>query len=130
MLKAQCKNQMSQQATYKAEIHALHTEIANVTEKSELQATLSTKMCSIESPRPLVEAEPENLLNTAGPGRSPSWILLGKLMTPRRPMTGGEQTPTGPPVAYAPSPMTQCYQLDSPGSAVAPAQWENQRQRE
>ena len=30
LLKAQWKNQMSQQATYKAAIHALHTEIANM----------------------------------------------------------------------------------------------------
>ena len=59
LLKEQWKNQMSQQATCKAEIHALHTEIANMTEKSELQETLSAKMCScsIESPRPIVEAE-------------------------------------------------------------------------
>ena len=66
---------MSQQATYEAEIHALHTEIANMAEKSELKATPSAKMCSVERPRPVVDAEPENLLNTAGPRRSSSWIL-------------------------------------------------------
>ena len=76
LLEAQWKIQMSQQATDKAEIHALTTEIANMTEKSELKATLPAKMCSIESPRPIVEAEPENLLlNTAGPCRPPSWIF-------------------------------------------------------
>ena len=36
LLKAQWKSQMSQQANYKAEIHALNTEIANTQEKSEL----------------------------------------------------------------------------------------------
>ena len=55
LLKAQWKSQMSQQATKKAEIHALHTEIANTNAKSELQAPLSAKMCSIESLRPIVE---------------------------------------------------------------------------
>ena len=42
-------------------------------------------MCSIESPRPIAEAELGNLLNTAGPCSSPSWILLS---------TGGEETST------------------------------------
>ena len=55
-LKEQWKQQMSQTATHKAEIHALHTELANMAEKSELQATLSAKMCSVG-----------NLLNTPGP---------------------------------------------------------------
>ena len=42
-------------------------------------------------------------------------------MTPRRPTTGGEQTPTGAPVAYWPvSPVTQYYRLDSPGSTAKP----------
>ena len=81
---------MSQHATYKVESHALHTETANTNEKSELQATLSAKMCNIGLGLP--EAEPENLFNTAGPRRSPSWILPGELWTPRRPTTGGEQT--------------------------------------
>ena len=44
-------------------------------------------------------------------------------MTPLRPTTGGQQMPTGPPVAYGPSPMTQRYRLDSTGPAVAPAPW-------
>ena len=79
---------MSQQATCKVEIHALNTEIANMTEKSELQAMLSARMCSIESPSLTVEAALENVLNTACPGRSPSWTLPSELMTPMRPTTG------------------------------------------
>ena len=122
LLKAQWKNQMSQQATYKAEIHALNMEIASMIEKSELQATLSAKMCSIDSPRLTVEAAPDNVLNTAGPCRSPPWILPAELMTPMRPTTGGVQTPTGTPVAYGPSPVTQRYDLDTPAQCVAPAQ--------
>ena len=84
-VKAQWKQQVSQTATYKAEIHALHTELQNMAEKSELQATLSAKMISIEGPRPTVEAEPENLLNTVGPCGSPSSILPSQLATPMRP---------------------------------------------
>ena len=80
LLKGQWKQQMSQTATYKAEIHALRTELANLTERPELQATLSAKMCSIKSPRLIIGAAPENLLNTVGPRRSPSWILPGQLM--------------------------------------------------
>ena len=87
LLKTEWNTQMSQQATYKAEIHALYTEIANMQEKSELQAALSAKMCRVESPSLSVEAEPENLLNTECPGRSPSWIVPAELMTPLRPTT-------------------------------------------
>ena len=100
---------MSQQATYRAEIHELYTEMLNVREKSELQAVLSAKMCRVESPSLTVEAEPENVLNTPCPGRSPSWILPAELMTPARPTTGGVQSPSGPPVACGPSPVTQQY---------------------
>ena len=67
---------MSQQATYRAEIHELYTEITHMRDKSELQAALSAKMCRVESPSLSVEAEPENVLHTACPSRSPSWILL------------------------------------------------------
>ena len=107
MLKTQWKSQMSQWATYKAEIHALNTEIANMKEKSELQAMISKKNRIIEPPSLSVEAAPKNVHNTACPGRSPSWILPSELMTPMRPTTGGVQTPNGPPVAYGPSPVTQ-----------------------
>ena len=41
---------------YEAHIHSLNTEIANMTEKSQFQATLSAKMCSVESARPIVDA--------------------------------------------------------------------------
>ena len=37
-LKEKWKQQTSQTATYKAEIHALHSELANMAEKSELKA--------------------------------------------------------------------------------------------
>ena len=87
LLKAQWKSQMSQQATYRAEIHEFYIETLNMREKSELQAALSAKMCRVESPSLSVEAEPENVLNTACPGHSPSWILPAELMTPARPIT-------------------------------------------
>ena len=93
----------------------------NMREKSELQAAVSAKMCRVESPGLSVEAEPENVLNTACPGRSPSWILSAELMTPARATTGGAQSPSGPLVAYGPSPVTQQYRhkLDL---SVPPAQ--------
>ena len=78
-------------------------------EKSEMQAALSAKMCRLEQPTLSVEAEPENVLNTASPGRRSSWILASEVMTPARPGTGGIQTPTGPPVQLGPSPVTQQY---------------------
>ena len=65
-MKAHLKQQVSQTATYENEIHPLHTELQNVAEKSELQAAVSVKVISIEGPRPTVEAESENLLNTIG----------------------------------------------------------------
>ena len=64
LLKAPWKNQTSQQATYKAETHALNTEIANMAEKPELQAMLPAKTRGIDSPRPTVHAAPDNVLNT------------------------------------------------------------------
>ena len=51
-------------------------------------------------------------------------------MTPRRPTTGGVQIPTGPPVAYGPSLVSQCYQRDAPALSVMPAQRGDQNQRE
>ena len=71
-LKAQRKQQVSQAATYKAEIHALHTELRNITEKSELQAIVSARMVSMDASRPIVESEPEVLLNTTCPGEDPA----------------------------------------------------------
>ena len=98
---AQWKKQVSQSATYKAEIHALHTELQNVTEKSELQAMLSARMISVDASRPIVESEPEVLLNTVGPCGSP-WILPSQMITPMRPTTGGDRTPTGAPLPFGP----------------------------
>ena len=51
-------------------------------------------MCRLEQPSLTVEAEPENVLNTASPGRTSSWILPSEMMIPMRPTTGGLQTPT------------------------------------
>ena len=117
-MKEQWKQQLSdsyQAATYKAEIHALNSELANMAEKSELKATLSEKRISIEGTKPTVEAEPESQLNTVGPCGWPSWILPNQLVTTLRPTTGGKQTPSGAPASYGPSsPETQCYRLDTP----------------
>ena len=63
---------MSQQVCYRAEIHELYTEMLNMREKSEVHAALSAKMCHVEPPSLTVESEPENMLNTACPDRSPS----------------------------------------------------------
>ena len=53
-LKERWKKQVSQAATYKAMIHALHTELANHQEKSELK-----KGHYMNPPRPIVDMEPE-----------------------------------------------------------------------
>ena len=106
MLKSQWKHQI-QQASYMAEIHDLYTEMLKMRERSDMQASLSTKMCRLEQPSLTVKVEPENVLNTACPGRSPSWILASELMTPVKPTTGGIQSLRGPPVQYGPSPVTQ-----------------------
>ena len=74
--------QLSQQASYKAEIHELYTEMLNTHEKSEMQAALSAKMRRLEQPSLTVEAERENVLNTAPAGRRSSWILASELTTP------------------------------------------------
>ena len=130
LLKAQWKNQTSQQATYKAEIHALNTEIANMAEKSELQATRSAKMCSIDSPRATVEAAPENVLNSQH-----SWPMPLTIMESTWRINdtdeGNDRRSAGPPVAYGPSPpMTQRYAHGSPDLSVAPAQWGDPNQCE
>ena len=75
LLKLQWRRQLSQQASYKAEIHELYTEMLNTREKSEMMSALSAQMCRLESPNRSVESEPENVLNTASPGRRSSWIL-------------------------------------------------------
>ena len=63
-LKENRKQQLSQTATSKAEIHALHTEFASMEKKFEFKTTLSAKMINKEGPRPTVEIQTESLLNT------------------------------------------------------------------
>ena len=60
------KKQLSQQSTYRAEIHELHTEMLNMKEKSEMKSHLAANMCKIEQtvPSRTVDSEPENVLNT------------------------------------------------------------------
>ena len=88
-----------------------------MTEKSELKVTLSARMMSVDTGRPMVDAEPEVLLNTAGPCFSGSlWILPSQMVTPMKPTTGRERTPTWAPTSYGPpSPQTQRYDSGSPG---------------
>ena len=59
------KRQLSQQSTYKAEIHEFHTEMLNMKEKSEMQSHLAANMCKIEQsvPSRSVESEPDNVLS-------------------------------------------------------------------
>ena len=75
------KRQLSQQSTYKAEIHELYTEMLNMREKSEMQSRLAANMCKLEHsvPSRSVESEPENVLNTRSPGRCSRWILPEEL---------------------------------------------------
>ena len=89
------KRQLSQQSTYKAEIHELYTEMLNMREKSEMQSHLAANMCKIEHsvPSRSVESEPENVLNTRSPGRCSRWILPEELATPNRPTSSGLQSP-------------------------------------
>ena len=56
---------MSQQATYKVEIHALYKEIANMQEKSELQAALSGALSDKEL-QAVVDYTIENGLRPGG----------------------------------------------------------------
>ena len=46
--KLQWRRQLSQQSTYKAEIHELYTETLNMREKSEMKSHLSAQMCRLE----------------------------------------------------------------------------------
>ena len=39
-----------------------------------MKEALSAQMCRLEQPSLTVEAEPENVLNTASPGRTSTWI--------------------------------------------------------
>ena len=118
--------QLSQQASYKAEIHELYAEMLSMREKSEMQAAMSAQTRRLESLSLTVESEPENVLNTASPSRCSSWILPSEMMiTPDRPTTSGLQTPTGAPVQLGPSPVTQQYSRRSDLS-IPPAQWGNQ----
>ena len=124
LLKLQRRRQLSQQASY-TEIYELYTEMLNMREKSETKSALSAQMCRLESPSRSVESEPEDVLNTASPGRCSSWILPHLMMrTPDRPTTGGLQSPVGEPVQLGPSPLTQPYSCRSP-VGIPPAQWGN-----
>ena len=121
------RRQLSQQSTYKAEIHELYTEMINMREKSEMQSHLSAHMCKMEhtSPSRSLESEPDNVLNTASPSRSSAWILPSKMpTTPDRPTSSGLQSPSGIPVQLGPSPLTQEYCRPSP-CCVPPARWVN-----
>ena len=125
ILKLQWRRQPSQNASCKAEIHELCTEMLSMREKSEMQSALSAQVCRLEPPSRSVESEPENVLNTASPGRGSAWILLHEIMqTPDRPTTGGLQTPMGVPVQFGPSPATQQYSRRS-DLTIPPAQWGN-----
>ena len=125
------RRQLSQQSTYRAESHELYTEMLNTREKFEMQSRLAARMCNIEhsTPSRSVESEPENVLNTRSPGRSPSWILASEVETRNRPSSSGQQSPIGAPVQLGPSPQTREYSHPSP-RCIPPAQWGNQYARE
>ena len=118
------KKQLSQQATYRAEIHELYTEMLNMKEKSEMKSHLAANMCKIEQsvPSRTVDSEPESVLNTLSLGRSARWILPHELETPNRPTSSGLQSPAGAPVRLGPSPQTREYARPPP-CCVPPAQW-------
>ena len=118
------KRQISQQSTYRAEIHELHTELLNMKEKSEMQSHLAANMCKLEQtvPSRTLDSESENVLNTLSPGRSSRWILPSELETPDRPTSSGLQSPAGSPVQFGPSPQTREYARPPP-CFVPPAQW-------
>ena len=122
--KLQWKWQISRKASYKAEIHALQTEMLDLKEKSEMKSQLSANMRKIDQtvPSRTVESEPENFLNTLSPGRTTRWILPQELETPDRPTTSGMQSPIGLPAQLGPSPRIQEYSVPQPRS-VPPAQW-------
>ena len=99
------RRQLSQQSTYKAEIHELYPEMLNMREKSEMQSHLAAHMCKLEhtSPSRSLELEPDNVLNTASPGQSSAWILPSEMMTtPDRPTSSGLQSPVGAPMQLGP----------------------------
>ena len=125
------RRQLSQQSTYKAEIHELYAEMLNVREKSEMQSHLAAHMCKLEHsiPSRSVESEPENVLNTRCPGRCSSWILPSEMETPDRPTSSGLQSPIGAPVQLGPSPQTREYSHPSP-CCIPPAQWGNRYARD
>ena len=83
LLKLQWRRQLSQQFTYKAEIHGLYTEMLNMREKSETQSHLSAHVCKLEhtSPSRTPESEPDNVFSTASPSRCSSWILPSEMMS-------------------------------------------------
>ena len=125
------RRQLSQQSTYKAEIHKLYTEMLNMREKEEIQSCLAAHMCKLEHsiPSRRVESEPENVLNTRSPGRCSSWILPSETETPDRPTSSGLQSPIGAPVQLGPSPQTREYSHPSP-CCIPPAQWGNRYARD
>ena len=118
------KQQLFQQASFRAEIHELHTELLNMREKAEMKSHLAANMCKIDQtvPSRTVKSEPENVLNTLSPGQSMRWILPHELETPDRPTSSGLQSPIGAPVQLGPSPQTREYSVPPPGS-IPPAQW-------
>ena len=114
-IKTRWKQQISQKANYKAEIHA---------QKSELEAILSAKMISVEAPRPTVEAEQRFC-------RAPQSMWL--TVVDKAELIGDtDETDNRTRASYGPpSPETQCYNLgttrphvkaqrqhDGPGSQV------------
>ena len=103
----------------------------NVREKSGMQSHLSAHMCKIEhaSPSRSLESEPDNVLNSASPGRRSAWILPSEMATPHRPTSSGLQSPSGIPVQLRPSALTQEYSRPSP-CCVPPAQWGSHYARE
>ena len=76
-----------------------------------------------------LDPEPENVLNTASPGRSSAWILPSETATPDRPTSSGLQSPSGASRQFGPSPQTQEYSRPSP-CCVPPAQWGSHCDRE
>ena len=120
------KRQLSQQSTYRAEIHELQTEMLNMKEKSEMQSRLAANVCEQSVPSRSVDSEPDNVLNTLSPGRSTRWILPEELETPNRPTSSGLQSPVGVPVQLGPS---QEYVRPAP-CGIPPAQWGDLHARE
>ena len=57
------RQNLSQQADYRAEIHELHTELLNMKEKSEMKSHLAANMCRIDHtvPSRTVESEPASV---------------------------------------------------------------------